>query len=320
MGSEEGQQTATIKDKTTNEENNKSLVKTQLYCSNHDHQNIERLAYICKFDGCENPFICNICFTGNYQNHYDEHRQYFTNVEYQTTQGLIYYYEVLHKKLKEQILKKRIAEKLQEDFVHNYNNDKKVIEESFDKLKHKILKVIENEFDYHKNYFLEKLDSLNNVNRSFIEKKDRESNEGFTFYEEKINSIKYLFQNIEQYLSVYQIAGRYDNIQNLFPKTNTEKEPEKKFDQSCRNEVDDTSNKFFYIKYKMTKGGSSDVNTDDNLAKKHETNNGFGVHSRCNYTQQQIEDYLYKLKDVDTYMNLFCKQNRTFFHTKKRKY
>ena len=28
MGSEEGQQTATIKDKTTNEENNKSLVKT----------------------------------------------------------------------------------------------------------------------------------------------------------------------------------------------------------------------------------------------------------------------------------------------------
>ena len=93
--------------------------------------------------------------------------------------------------MKEQELKKKIAEKLSQDFESNFCHDFKMIERKFDGLKSLALDFVGNEFDYHKKYFLEKLEGANRYNRGFIGRKLRESAEGFEFFSQKLKGINF---------------------------------------------------------------------------------------------------------------------------------
>jgi glycyl-tRNA synthetase alpha subunit len=175
-------------------------------------------------------------------------------------------------------LKKKIAEKLSEDFESNFCMDSKIIAEKFDGLKRLALDFVGNEFDYHKKYFLEKLEESNGYNRRFIGRKLRESMEGFEFFKQKLGGINFLFEKIDEYVSGIDKkgAGLKEGVDGLVA---------------------------------QAEGGDVDGMAPDSNGEMGETSTGVGLEPPKGNSYAHLE-FLDRLKDIDKYMNVFCKESQ----------
>ena len=240
--------------------------------------------------------------------HYDLHKEYFASVDYLINKGLQYYYEVQCKKLKEQELKKKIAEKLLEDFNQNYSADKKNIADKFDSMKKLTLDFISNEFDYHKTYFMSQLDKLNQKNKEFIENKFRESVMGYTFFKEKLDDINYQFNMIDEYVN--QLDKKAKSIQKEIDDIKTT-ETLKKFDLENEGVNESNENKPNLKKIELENEPIKENHEQLLLAQDNNEPNQENPKKQEDPDDSSTTLFLDKLRDIDAYMNTFCKENQS---------
>ena len=284
-------------------------------CSNPEHkkENVQ-LLYICKAPNCQTPYLCSLCIMEG-KEHYDSHKEYFASVDYLINKGLLYYYEVQCKKLKEQELKKKIAEKLLEDFNQNFEADKKNISTKFESMKKLTQDFISNEFDYHKKHFLSQLDKLNLKNKEFIENKFKESSMGYTFFKEKQDDINYQFNMIDEYVSTLDKKAKSIQAEIEEVKRSSGLLRSGKIEE-IKNEIKEFDLESDSIKER--------TNLEESIQEKNERTN---LEESIQEKNQQLKDlekeqkekvddrnqtaFLDKLRDIDAYMNTFCKENQS---------